>query len=102
MTEIAYRAAIASDAAALAEFARRVWLDTFGHLPYPPDDLHAYLTEKYGEAIQRTEIADPAVRSGFQKAILSHRTGRSMLMNTGIHVFPPSSVRRICVRFIGP
>jgi ribosomal protein S18 acetylase RimI-like enzyme len=62
VSEIVYRDAVDSDAAAVAAFARDTWLATFGHLPYPPDDLRSYLTEKYGEAIQRAEIADPAVR----------------------------------------
>jgi diamine N-acetyltransferase len=57
-----YRDAVESDAAELAAFARGAWLATFGHLPYPPDDLRGYLSEKYGEAIQRAEIADPEVR----------------------------------------
>lgn len=62
MSEITYRDADDADAAALADFTRATWLATFGHLPYPPDDLANYLTEKYGEAIQRAEIADPNVR----------------------------------------
>ncbi len=62
MSAIAYRDAAPSDAAALAEFARDTWLATFGHLPYPPDDLRNYISEKYGEAVQRAEIADPDVR----------------------------------------
>lgn len=62
MTAIVYRDAIAEDAAALAEFGRASWLATFGHLPYPPDDLSAYLTKNYGAEIQRAEIADPDVR----------------------------------------
>ena len=62
MSVIAYRDAVDADAAALADFARASWLATFGHLPYPPNDLHSYLTEKYGEAIQRAEIADPKLR----------------------------------------
>ena len=62
MSEIVYRDAADADAAALAEFARASWIATFGHLPYPPDDLHAYLTKSFGEAIQRAEIADRDVR----------------------------------------
>lgn len=57
-----YRDAIQSDAQELAAFARESWVATFGHLPYPPEDLRAYLTEKYGAAIQRAEIVDPKVR----------------------------------------
>jgi diamine N-acetyltransferase len=62
VSAITYRDARDSDAAALATFARDSWLATFGELPYPPDDLRTYLTEKYGERIQRAEIADPDVR----------------------------------------
>ena len=62
MSAITYRDARDGDAAALANFARDSWLATFGQLPYPPDDLRTYITEKYGEAIQRAEIADPEVR----------------------------------------
>lgn len=35
---------------------------TFGHLPYPPADLDAYLAKNYGADIQRAEIADSKVR----------------------------------------
>lgn len=62
MSEIAYRDAGASDAAALADFARSSWLATFGHLPYPSADLAGYLAKNYGADIQRSEIADPEVR----------------------------------------
>jgi len=57
-----YRDAAAVDAAALAAFARETWLATFGQLPYPPQDLRAYLSDNYGEAIQRAEIAGGDVR----------------------------------------
>lgn len=62
MSEITYRDAVESDAAPIAAFARETWLATFGHLPYPSDDLRSYLTAKYGEAVQRAEIADANVR----------------------------------------
>jgi diamine N-acetyltransferase len=62
MSQIIYRDAVESDAAAVASFARDTWLGTFGHLPYPPDDLRSYLAKAYGEDIQRAEIADPEVR----------------------------------------
>lgn len=58
MSGFSYRDAIESDAAALAAFARGSWVATFGHLPYPSDDLRTYLNEKFGEAIQRAEIKD--------------------------------------------
>ena len=62
MSAVSYRSAVDADAAVLAAFARDTWLATFGHLPYPDDDLRNYLTEKYGEAVQRAEIADANVR----------------------------------------
>lgn len=62
MSAITYRDAQSADAAALAHFARETWMATFGHLPYPPDDLRVYLAETYGEAVQRAEIADADVR----------------------------------------
>lgn len=62
MSAFVYRDAVESDAGALANFARESWLATFGRLPYPPDDLRNYLSESYGEAIQRAEIADPDMR----------------------------------------
>lgn len=57
-----YRDAVVQDAAALADFSRAEWLATWGHMPYPPEDLRGYLTENFGEAIQRAEIVDPAMR----------------------------------------
>jgi ribosomal protein S18 acetylase RimI-like enzyme len=58
---IVYRDAQLADAKALAAFCARSFVDTFGHL-YPPEDLSAYLADKYSEAIQRREIADAEVR----------------------------------------
>jgi ribosomal protein S18 acetylase RimI-like enzyme len=62
MSAFTYRDATEADATALAAFARRSWVDTFGHLPYPPADLATYLTESYGSEIQRDEINDPELR----------------------------------------
>lgn len=59
---VVYRDAVGDDAAAVAAFARASWVNTFGHLPYPPDDLRDYLEAKYGEAVQRAEIADASLR----------------------------------------
>ncbi len=56
---ITYRDGVPADAAALAEFARDTFVATFGHL-YPPADLHAFLDGKYGVALQRAELEDPA------------------------------------------
>ncbi len=60
--EIACRVAISADAPALAAFAARTFVETFGHL-YPPADLAAFLAEKYGAAIQRQEIEGNACRT---------------------------------------
>ena len=62
MSRFTYRDAAAADAEALAAFARETWLATFGQLPYPPDDLRAYLEKNYAAEIQRAEIADPDTR----------------------------------------
>lgn len=62
MSAITYRDAEEHDAAALATFARAAWLATFGQLPYPPDDLRAYLDGAFAEAVQRAEIADAETR----------------------------------------
>ncbi len=61
MNDYTYRDASAADAEALAAFMRETWVATFGHL-YPPKDLHAFLTAKYGDDIQRREIADGETR----------------------------------------
>jgi diamine N-acetyltransferase len=62
VSDITYRDAVASDAEALADFARVQWALTFAHMNYPPADLDAYLAKNYGAAIQRKEIADPELR----------------------------------------
>jgi ribosomal protein S18 acetylase RimI-like enzyme len=50
------------DARALAELAERIFRVTF-EADNNPDDLHAYLTEAYGERQQRREILDPQWRT---------------------------------------
>ncbi|MEQ1708995.1 MAG: GNAT family N-acetyltransferase [Terricaulis sp.] len=62
MSDIVYRLAEAADAAALAAFAAGSFVETFGHL-YPPEDLATYLSVSYAAAIQRAELADPAIRA---------------------------------------
>lgn len=57
---VVFRDARADDAEALACFMRESWVATFGAL-YAPEDLDAYLTQKYGAEIQRAEICDPDV-----------------------------------------
>lgn len=59
---VLHRRATPEDAPALAAFAARTFVETFGHL-YPPEDLAAFLVEKYGAEIQRQEIEDPACRA---------------------------------------
>ena len=57
MSTVSYRDATPADAEALADFARETWTATFGHL-YPPEDLNAFLTAKFGADIQRREMAE--------------------------------------------
>jgi diamine N-acetyltransferase len=51
-----------SDAATLAALAERTFVDTFG-AANTPDNLAAFCVASYGEAIQRTELADPDWRT---------------------------------------
>jgi diamine N-acetyltransferase len=57
VSAVTYRDATPADAEAIADFARETWTATFGHL-YPPEDLNAFLTAKYGADIQRREMAE--------------------------------------------
>ena len=61
MSDIVYRDATVDDARELAHFAARTFTETFGRL-YPAEDLAAFLAQKYGEPIQRSEINDPDTR----------------------------------------
>lgn len=61
MSAFVYRDANVDDAEALSGLARETWVSTFGDL-YPPEDLAAYLTAKYGADIQRREISDRDTR----------------------------------------
>lgn len=56
-----YRAASVQDAASLAAFAAKSFVDTFGHL-YPPQDLQDYLAASYAHDVIATELADEEVR----------------------------------------
>jgi ribosomal protein S18 acetylase RimI-like enzyme len=58
---IVYRPATPDDAQALAAFAARSFVDTFGHL-YPREDLESYLAKSYALDVIAEELADPAVR----------------------------------------
>jgi diamine N-acetyltransferase len=53
------RAAVSSDAAALAVLARATFCDTFAHL-YAAADLNAYLMGPLGDGATTAMIADPA------------------------------------------
>jgi ribosomal protein S18 acetylase RimI-like enzyme len=55
----AIRSATQDDAALLAHLGTRTFRETFQAL-YAPEDLQAFLMEAYGEAIQASELADPA------------------------------------------
>lgn len=58
--EITFRRATEDDAHALAEFARRTFLEAF-EAQNQPDDLAAYVAKSYGVAQQAAEIASPAI-----------------------------------------
>ena len=58
MPDVAVRAASRDDAAALAEFAARVFDEVFGP-GNDPGDMASYLAEAFGPDIQRAEIAAP-------------------------------------------
>jgi diamine N-acetyltransferase len=60
VSEVVYRDAAVDDAAALAAFATRSFVETFGHL-YPPEDLAAYIAASYSEDIQAAELADQEI-----------------------------------------
>lgn len=55
------RAGTAADAAALAVFARRIFVDTFA-ADNDPDDFRRYLDEAFGEPQQTAELTNPHVR----------------------------------------
>lgn len=59
---VSYRDAKAEDNAALAEFARNSFVDSFGHT-YRPEDLARFLDESYSPQIQGRELADPQVET---------------------------------------
>src|SRR5688572_10158659 len=58
--EITFRRATVEDAAALAEFARRVFVETYA-ADNTPEDMAQYVGAAFGEARQAEELADPAV-----------------------------------------
>ena len=56
---IEYRTAVPDDAASLAEFGRRTFVETFA-AQNRAEDIEDYVAKTYGEVRQRTEIEDPA------------------------------------------
>lgn len=52
------RRATLDDAARLADLAARTFHETFA-MDNRPEDMDAYMSSAYGEAIQREELADP-------------------------------------------
>ena len=62
MTEPVIRSAAESDAAALAALGRQTFIDTFVTgfgIPYPAEDLAAYLDSSFGEAATRAKLGEP-------------------------------------------
>lgn len=58
------RRAAARDALALARFAERTFRDTFAEYN-TRENMDAYCAQAYGEALQRAELADPALDTWF-------------------------------------
>lgn len=58
--EITFRRATPEDAPALADFARRTFLETFA-AQNRPEDVEAYIGRVYGDAQQAAEIANPQI-----------------------------------------
>lgn len=54
------RRALVSDAATLAEFGARTFVETFA-ADNSPDDMATYLAQSFGAAIQRAELSSPSV-----------------------------------------
>ena len=64
------RRGVPDDAPALAAFAERTFVETFG-ADNDPRDMAAYVERTYGVAQQGAELADPGVTT-----LLAHRDGR--------------------------
>lgn len=66
MTEPVIRPARIEDAEALATLGRQTFIDTFVAddgfgIPYPPDDLAAFLDQSFSAAAIEAKLADPAL-----------------------------------------
>ena len=60
MCAVKIRRAVAGDAAMLAAFATRIFIDTFGP-DNTAEDMDAYVAKTYGVDKQAREIADPSI-----------------------------------------
>jgi GNAT superfamily N-acetyltransferase len=78
------RRGVPDDAAALAAFAERTFVATFG-ADNDPRDLEAFVERTYGVAQQAAELSDPGVST-----LLAHRDGRLLAFaQVRRHVPPP-------------
>ncbi len=85
MTEPGLRRAEPADAASLAEFAARVFDETFGP-DNRPEDMAAHLADRFGVRQQTEEIRDPAIVT-----LLVEEDGRLIAYTqvTTLHAPPP-------------
>jgi len=67
------RRAVGSDAAMLAEFATRTFVETFG-ADNTAEDMEAYVAKTYGTELQRREIEEPSIIT-----LVDDRDGGSMI-----------------------
>src|SRR5205085_10657021 len=85
-TDLLIRRATVSDAASIAQFAERTFLEAFG-AENEPEHLREYLPQAYGVEIQARELTDPSVT--YLLAVLgSTLVGYSMIR----HKEPPACV----------
>ena len=63
------RRAEPADAPALADFAARMFADTFGRFNRP-EDMAAHLADRFGVRQQAGEIADPAILTFLVEALV--------------------------------
>ena len=60
LDEVTFRRAAPDDAAALSEFARRAFVETYA-AHNTPEDMETYVGGAFGQARQAEELADPAI-----------------------------------------
>lgn len=75
------RRASVTDAATLAEFGARTFVETFA-ADNSPDDLAAYLAQSFGEAIQRAELSSATI-TAFVAEVDGVIAGYAMLRQDG-------------------